>query len=257
MFGRHARMERAGPRGKVKPGELAFTLSAADLFYAAGFLFAKTNDPVWRDRAVGLAERFARLRDPKTGLGPAVLDAHDPTFDRKTHQLSLGHLGVTVRNLLIDYGRRSDSYALGQLYLAQTLPPEPADRFREWALQDLLAYSQYCYDETSRAFYEMRRTDTAKRIAFSQMRVFPTLAAGHYFSYPMPVPGEQGASSAVPGLRPRLQDDARQASDGNGGKMSGHPQDHPWQTGNTCRPARRLAQIRLCRLLDSRTSRSP
>ena len=192
MFGRHARMERPGPRGKVKPGELAFTLSAADLFYAAGFLFAKTNDPVWRDRAVGLAERFARLRDPKTGLGPAVLDAHDPTFDRKTHQLSLGHLGVTVRNLLIDYGRRSDSYALGQLYLAQTLPPEPAHRFREWALQDLLAYSQYCYDETSRAFYEMRRTDTAERIAFSQMRVFPTLAAGHYFSYPMRFQGNKG-----------------------------------------------------------------
>ena len=192
MFGRHAHMERPGPRGKVKPGELAFILSAADLFYAAGFLYSKTNDPVWRDRAVGLAERFARLKDPKTGLAPAILDAHDPAFDRQTHRLSLGHLGVTVRNLLINYGRRSDSYALGQLYLAETLSGDPAVRFREWALHDLVAYARYCYDEQSGAFYEMRRTDTGERIAFSQMRVFPTHAAGHYFSFPLRFHGNKG-----------------------------------------------------------------
>ena len=192
MFGRHAHMERPGPRGKVKPGELAFTLSAADLFYAAGFLFSKTNDPVWRGRAVGLAERFARLKDPKTGLAPAILDAHDPTFDRQTHRLSLGHLGVTVRNLLIDYGRRSDSYALGQLYLAETLSEDAAASFRQWALEDLVAYATYCYDEPDRAFYEMRRTDTGERIAFSQMRVFPTHPAGHYFSFPMRFQGNRG-----------------------------------------------------------------
>ena len=192
MFGRHAHMERPGPRGKAKPGELAFTLSAADLFCAAGFLFSKTNDPVWRGRAVGLAERFARLNDPKTGLGPAILDAHDPAFDREAHRLSLGHLGVTVRNLLINYGRRSDSYALGQLYLAETLSGDSAARFRQWALQDLVAYARYCYDEQSRAFYEMRRTDTAERIHFSQVHVVPTHGSGNYFSFPMRFRGNKG-----------------------------------------------------------------
>ena len=185
MFGRHANMERPGPRGKVKCGELAFTLSGADLFYAAGFLYSKTNDPIWRDRALGLAERFARLRDPKTHLGPAILDAHDPTFDRKTHKLSLGHLGVTVRNLLIDYGRRSDSYALGQLFLAETLPDDAASSFQQWALEDLVAYATYCYDEQSNSFSEMRRIDTGERIAFSQVRTYPTDSSGHYFSFPM------------------------------------------------------------------------
>ena len=180
MFGRHASMDRPGPRAKVKPGALAFTLSAADLFYAAGFLYSKTQDPLWRDRAVGLAERFARLKDPKTGLAPAILDAHDPAFDRQTHRLSLGHLGVTVRNLLIDYGRRSDSYALSQLHLAEILPEEAAEKFRTWALDDLLAYGSYCYDPQRREFHEMRRTDTGERILFSQTRWYPTNPRGHY-----------------------------------------------------------------------------
>ena len=189
MFGRHAHMEHPGPRGKVKPGELAFTLAGADLFYAAGFLYSKTNDPVWRDKALGLAERFVRLNDPKTGLAPAILDAHEPTFNREAHRLSLGHLGVTVRNLLINYGRRSDSYALGQLYLAETLSGDSAARFRQWALQDLVAYAKYCYDEKSRAFYEMRRTDTGERITFSQVRVVPT---SDYFSHPMRFQANKG-----------------------------------------------------------------
>jgi len=180
MFGRHAKMERAGPRGKVKPGELAFIDAGADLFYAAGFLFSKTQDPVWRERAVGLAERFARLKDPKTGLAPEILDAHDPAFDRPCYRLSLGHLGIGAHNLLIYYGRRSDYFALCQLYLAETLPGDSAGKFRAWALDDLQAYARHCYDPKQRAFYEMCRTDTGERIEFSQVRWIPTDPEGHY-----------------------------------------------------------------------------
>ena len=181
MFGRHARMDHAGPRGKVKLGSLAFINTGADLFYSAGFLFAKTGDPVWHDRAVGLAERFARLKHPRTGLAPAILDAYDPTFDRPTHKLSLGHLGVTVRNLLIPYGRRSDSFALCQLHLSEILSKDSADKFRSWALDDLRAYAKHCYDEQGQAFYEMRRIDTGERIKFSETRFIPTENQGHYF----------------------------------------------------------------------------
>ncbi|MBN2292648.1 MAG: hypothetical protein JXM70_09495 [Pirellulales bacterium] len=180
MFGRHAKMEQSEPRGRVNPRELAFTLSGADLFYAAAIMFSKTQDPMWRDRAVKLAERFAELKDPKTGLASELLGAHDPTFDRKAYQLSLGHLGVGVPNLLIDYGRRSDSYALCQLYLSERLSGEPGEKFRTWAIEDLIAYAKHCYDPKSRAFFEMRRTDTGKRIHFSQTRWIPTDPQGHY-----------------------------------------------------------------------------
>ena len=91
--------------------------------------------------------------------------------------------------MLINYGRRSDSYALGQLYLAETLSGDSAARFRQWALQDLVAYAKYCYDEKSRAFYEMRRTDTGERIRFSQVRVVPT---SDYFSHPMRFQANKG-----------------------------------------------------------------
>ena len=180
MFGRHAKMDRSKPRGKVRPGQLAFTLSGADLFYAAGFLFSKTQDPVWRDRAVGLAGRFSELKDPNTGLAPELLDAHDPTYDRPAYRLSLGHLGIGVPNLLIDYGRRSDSYALCQLDLAERLSGKPARKFLAWAIEDLLAYAKHCYDPRSRAFFEMCRTDTCERISFSQARWIPTDRQGHY-----------------------------------------------------------------------------
>jgi len=180
MFGRHAKMDRSEPRGRVRPGELAFTLSGADLFYAAAFLFSKTQDPLWRNRAVKLAGRFAELKDPKTGLAPELLEAHDPTYDRPAYRLSLGHLGVGVPNLLIDYGRRSDSYALCQLYLSERLSGEPARKFRTWAMEDLVAYAKHCYDPRSRAFFEMCRTDTCERISFSQARWIPTNPKGHY-----------------------------------------------------------------------------
>ena len=250
MFGRHANMDRPGPRGKVKPGELAFTLSAADLFYAAGFLASKTKDPLWRDRAVGLAERFAGLRDPKTGLAPAILDAHDPAFDRKTHKLSLGHLGVTVRNLLIDYGRRSDSYALCQLHLAEILPEDSADKFRGWALEDLLAYDEYCYDPQDGAFYEMRRTDTGR-----ENFVFPNPLdpdGSVRALYPASeILRQQRTAPVVFCIRPGVPADQGRQAETDRGEMPRYSRYGKRKTDLSLRRIRRVLEVGFRRLLDS------
>ena len=179
LFGRPGYLGVAGPRGRVHPGELAFILTAADLFYAAGFLYSKSGESLWRQRALALAERCARLRDPNTGLGPEILDVFDPSFDRQTFRLSLGHLGVTAANLLEHV--RSALYALAQLHLAEILPEDASGPFRQWAVEDLEAYARHGYDEAEDGFFAMRRTDTGERIRLGETRWLPMDPNGHYY----------------------------------------------------------------------------
>lgn len=181
LFGRHAVIDRAGPGRKVSPGELAFLSTGAELFYAAGFLYSKTGEALWLNRALDMAGRFAKLRDPHTKLGLNVLDCQDPTFDLSITQLSLGHLGITMHNLYSANARRVDSYALCQLYLAQQLKGEASRSFVNWALEDFQAYAKYCYDPGENAFYEMRRTDSGQRIRFEESRWIPSNDYGHYY----------------------------------------------------------------------------
>jgi pectate lyase len=177
MFGRHAKMDAdpSQPR-HVRPGELAFHNTGADLIYAAAFLHQKTGDEIWLSRAVGLAERFSRLRNPRTGLSPEILDVlRDPDFCRRvdSEQLRVRRSSEHTGRL----GGRARQYALAQLVASQTLPDEAGWRLVDWAVADLHAYAEYGYDDSTKGFYGMLRTETGQRIRFSEVHWTP----GFYF----------------------------------------------------------------------------
>jgi pectate lyase len=206
LFGRHAKMNAdiSRPR-RIRPGELAFSNTGADLIYAAAFLHQKTRDRMWLSRAVGLAESIHALNDPRTGLSPEILDVlRDPDFCRRvdSEQLRVERSREHTGRL----GGRARQFALAQLAASQMLTDESARRLVDWTVADLLAYARHGYDDgergaasggrqpadksggsrprlaefftrSERGFYGMLRTETGKRIRFSEVEWSP----GFYF----------------------------------------------------------------------------
>jgi len=177
LFGRHAKMNAdiSQPR-RIRPGELAFSNTGADLIYAAAFLHQKTEDRMWLSRAVGMAEKIQALSDPRTGLSPEILDvSRDPDFCRRVDSEQLGV--ERSREHTGRLGGRARQFALAQLAASQMLPDESARRLVDWTLADLSAYARHGYDEHDRAFYGMLRTATGERIRFSDV----SWSRGFYF----------------------------------------------------------------------------
>ena len=177
LFGRHAKMNAdiSQPR-HIRPGELAFSNTGADLIYAAAFLHQKTADRMWLSRAVGMAEKIQALNDPRTGLSPEILDvSRDPDFCRRVDSEQLGV--ERSREHTGRLGGRARQFALAQLDASRMLPEESARRLVDWSMADLLAYARHGYDEHDRAFYGMLRTATGERIRFSDV----AWSRGFYF----------------------------------------------------------------------------
>jgi len=177
LFGRHAKMNAdiSLPR-RIRPGELAFSNTGADLIYAAAFLHQETGDRKWLSRAIGMAEKIQALSDLRTGLSPEILDvSRDPDFCRRvdSEQLRVKRSREHTGRL----GGRSRQYALAQMAASQMLPDESARRLVDWTIADMLAYARHGYDEHDHGFYGMLRTATGERIRFSDV----TWTPGFYF----------------------------------------------------------------------------
>lgn len=177
LFGRHAKMNAdiSQPR-RIRPGELAFSNTGADLIYAATFMHQKTGDRTWLSRAVGLARSIQSLSNPRTGLSPEILDVlRDPDFCRRvdSEQLRVKRSREHTGRL----GGRARQFALAQLAASLKLPDESARRLVDWSVADMLAYARHGYDDGDRGFYGMLRTETGERIRFSEVEWSP----GFYF----------------------------------------------------------------------------
>jgi len=177
LFGRHAKMNAdiSRPR-RIRPGELAFSNTGADLVYAAAFMHQETGDRMWLSRAVGLAGSIQVLSNPRTGLSPEILDVlRDPDFCRRvdSEQLRVERSREHTGRL----GGRARQFALAQLAASQMLPDKSARRLVDWSVADLLAYARHGYDEQERGFYGMLRTETGQRIRFSEVE----WSRGFYF----------------------------------------------------------------------------
>ena len=99
----------------------------------------------------------------------------DPDFCRRVDSEQLG-----VRRSSEHTGRlggRARQYALAQLVASQMLPEQAGSRLIDWTVADLRAYAKYGYDDTTRGFYGMLRTESGQRIRFSEVHWTP----GFYF----------------------------------------------------------------------------
>jgi len=124
-----------------------------ELMYAAVQLHRLSGDPrplVWAKR---LAQRYADVRDPRTGLGPDVygyyrnelyLEQFGPEFGDRFTETS--HASI--------YGIRYGYAPLCQLQLAAQLGPA-GEEFKRHAVADLTALATYCYDPRDNRIWYM------------------------------------------------------------------------------------------------------
>jgi len=130
---------------------LTFFLTGSDLFYAAAMLHKLDGDQrplVWAKR---MAQRYADVRHPVTGLGADNYSIIEP--DRMTRQFG-AEFGdrfteATVTSL---YGNRYNRSAICQLKLHEQLG-EAGAGFKRWAVEDLTAYAKHAYDPADNAFW--------------------------------------------------------------------------------------------------------
>ncbi|MBC8871343.1 MAG: hypothetical protein H8E44_18105 [Planctomycetes bacterium] len=110
-----------------------FAMSGAEFIYAFSFLYTKTKDPVWLERADLVANYLWQSRDRKTNLIPNRPNAGRTRFDG-------GHLDTSVTGLLC-------------YYLLKSYELTNAEVFRNQAVAYLAAYDRYGYDPSTKCFW--------------------------------------------------------------------------------------------------------
>ncbi|MCP4646083.1 MAG: hypothetical protein GY851_36905 [bacterium] len=110
-----------------------FSMSAGSYIEAFAFMFAKTGEQVWADRALLLADHYWTRRNPDTNLFPEQPNAGADRFD--------GSHFVTA----------CAGPHCGSLLYAHALTKDA--RFRDYALAYLTAYSKYGYDKEAGAYW--------------------------------------------------------------------------------------------------------
>jgi len=110
-----------------------FAMSAGEILGGFAFLYHKTHDARWLDRARLVAGYHWSKRDPRTGLIPDRPNAGSQRFDGS-------HFTTSITGL---YCHR--------LLAASELTGDPV--FRKYAVTYLKAYSQYGYDPKAKEFW--------------------------------------------------------------------------------------------------------
>jgi len=110
-----------------------FAMSGAEFIYAFSFLYTKTNDPVWLERAELVANYLWQSRGRHTNLIPNRPNAGRTRFDGS-------HLDTSVTGLL--------SY-----YLLKSYELTNVEAFRDQAVAYLAAYDRYGYDPSTGCFW--------------------------------------------------------------------------------------------------------
>ena len=116
-----------------------FAMSGGEMLYAFAFLYTKTEDRKWLDRAERVADYYWGKRHAKTNLIPNRPNAEVTRFDGSHFETSIA--GLYARSLLG----------------AHALTGEP--RFRDQAVAYLEAYARYGYDADEGRFWGSLRLD--------------------------------------------------------------------------------------------------
>lgn len=110
-----------------------FSMSNGAYIEAFCFLYNKTHDQKWLERARLLADYFWNLRDRNTNLVPERPNAGKDRFDGSSFTTSI--TGLYCHSLLKAFEMTGET------------------RFRDYALAYLKAYSRYGYDETTGRYW--------------------------------------------------------------------------------------------------------
>ncbi|HPA47021.1 MAG TPA: hypothetical protein PK395_14745, partial [bacterium] len=116
-----------------------FAMSGGEYLAAFAFLYTKTQDPVWLDRAKLIADYYWSKRNPETNLIPNQPNAGTDRFDGSHFDTSIS--GLYCHRLLKAYELTGDPL------------------FRDQASAHLGAYGKYGYDEKEKQFWAILRLD--------------------------------------------------------------------------------------------------
>lgn len=116
-----------------------FSMSSGALIEAFSFLYIKTNKRIWLDRAKLLADYYWERRNPQSDLFPERPNAGMERFDGSSFVTSIP--GCYCHSLLKAY----------------EITGEPA--FKNQAVDILMAYARYGYDENAGKFWGALRLD--------------------------------------------------------------------------------------------------
>lgn len=116
-----------------------FSMSAGAYIEAFAFIYAKTHDQTWLDRAMLLADYYWNKRNPKTDLFPERPNAGNQRFDGSSFVTAI--TGLHCHSLLRAYAATK------------------VESFRDYALAYLKAYAKYGYDEKTGKFWGALRLD--------------------------------------------------------------------------------------------------
>jgi hypothetical protein len=136
-----------------------FSMSAASYIEAFAFMFTKTRDQIWLDRAKFLADYYWYRRNPDTGLFPERPNAGAERFDGSSFVTSITGLHCY------------------SLFRAYELTGE--ESFRDYAVTYLKAYAKYGYDEKTGKFWGALQLD-GKPIPGPRLQTVHIDSAGGY-----------------------------------------------------------------------------
>ena len=116
-----------------------FAMSGGEILQAFAFLYSKTNERVWLDRALLVADYYWKARDPKTSLIPNRPNAGRSRFDGSHFDTSIA--AFHCRGLLRAYQLTGET------------------RFRDYAVAYLKAYATLGYDGETKQFWGSLKLD--------------------------------------------------------------------------------------------------
>ncbi|HAL44544.1 MAG TPA: hypothetical protein DCP47_01260 [Phycisphaerales bacterium] len=116
-----------------------FTLTAGNIIEGFAFMYTKTNDPNWLNRAKLVANYYWNLRDPKTNLIPERPNAGKDRFDGSTFLTNT--TGPYCHALLKTYLLTKDNM------------------FKQQAVTFLAAYNKYAYDYKTGKYWGALKMD--------------------------------------------------------------------------------------------------
>lgn len=130
---------------------LSFIHTGSDLFYSAAMLYRVSRFNQALRWGKHLAQRYADVCDPKTGLGSDNYSTEHTKRMQKQFGPEFGDrfTEATVTSIYRNRYRRS---AICQLKLYEEIGPK-AEEFKDWAIKDLTAYARGAYDPSDNSFW--------------------------------------------------------------------------------------------------------
>ena len=146
-----------------------FSMNGGQFIYDLCFLYSKTGDKVYLERAELIEEFHWNLSNKETGLAPEVAFTEEELKDFRD------------RNAPATEWILSSHQVVGLLcyYLLKSYEITGVEKFRDHALTHLKSYAKYAYDSEAGKFYGALNIEDGKPVTEPRIQGSPNIPYGH------------------------------------------------------------------------------